>query len=52
LPKAEVRRTTKRKSLLFCTHEGTNVRKVDSWKSQLTDGTEGWIENSAIKEVK
>jgi tetratricopeptide (TPR) repeat protein len=37
-------------------HEGTKVyvqEKVDSWKKiQLTDGTEGWIESSAIKEVK
>jgi SH3-like domain-containing protein len=37
-------------------HEGTKVfvkEKVDNWKKvQLTDGTEGWIENNAIKEVK
>jgi hypothetical protein len=26
--------------------------KVDSWKVQLTDGTEGWIESDAIREVK
>lgn len=37
-------------------HEGTKVfilETLDNWrKIQLTDGTEGWIENSAIKEVK
>lgn len=37
-------------------HEGTKVfveETVDNWKKvQLTDGTEGWIENNAIKEVK
>ncbi len=37
-------------------HEGTKVfvlETLDNWKKiQLTDGTEGWIENSAIKEVK
>ena len=37
-------------------HEGTKVfvlETLDTWKKiQLTDGTEGWIENSAIKEVK
>jgi hypothetical protein len=26
--------------------------KVDSGKVQLTDGTEGWIESNAIREVK
>ncbi len=37
-------------------HEGTKVfvlEALDNWKKiQLTDGTEGWIEKSAIKEVK
>lgn len=37
-------------------HEGTKVyvqEKLDNWKKiQLTDGTKGWIESSAIKEVK
>lgn len=37
-------------------HEGTKVfveESVDNWiKIQLTDGSEGWIEKSAIKEVK
>lgn len=37
-------------------HEGTKVyvlESFDGWdKIQLTDGTEGWIEKSAIKEVK
>ncbi len=37
-------------------HEGTKVyvlEGLDNWKKiQLTDGTQGWIENSAIKEVK
>ena len=37
-------------------HEGTKVfvlEVLDNWKKiQLTDGTEGWIENNAIKEVK
>lgn len=37
-------------------HEGTKVfvkETVDNWKKiQLTDGTEGWIETDAIKEVK
>ena len=37
-------------------HEGTKVfvlETLETWKKiQLTDGTEGWIENSAIKEVK
>lgn len=41
---------------VFILHEGTKVfvkESLDSWKKiQLTDGTEGWIENSAIKEVK
>lgn len=37
-------------------HEGTKVfvkEKVDNWKKvQLTDGTEGWIDSDAIREVK
>jgi tetratricopeptide (TPR) repeat protein len=37
-------------------HEGTKVfvlEALDNWKKiQLTDGTEGWIEKTAIKEVK
>ena len=37
-------------------HEGTKVfvlEALDNWKKiQLTDGTEGWIENNTIKEVK
>jgi tetratricopeptide (TPR) repeat protein len=54
---AEVRsEPQKGSSVIFVLHEGTKVyveEKVDSWKKvQLTDGTEGWIENAAIKEVK
>ena len=41
---------------VFVLHEGTKVfveEVLDNWKKiQLTDGTEGWIESSAIKEVK
>lgn len=41
---------------IFILHEGTKVyvlQSLDNWKKvQLTDGSEGWIENSAIKEVK
>lgn len=37
-------------------HEGTKVfvlETLNDWKKvQLTDETEGWIESSAIKEVK
>ncbi|HEY6142262.1 MAG TPA: SH3 domain-containing protein, partial [Flavobacterium sp.] len=37
-------------------HEGTKVfvlETLENWKKvQLTDGTEGWIEKTAIKEVK
>jgi hypothetical protein len=37
-------------------HEGAKLyvqEKVDNWKKvQLTDGTEGWIESNAIREVK
>lgn len=43
-------------SVVFVLHEGTKVfveEEVDNWeKVQLTDGTEGWIEKHAIKEVK
>lgn len=54
---AEVRSEPKKGSpVIFLLHEGTKVYvedKADSWKKvQLTDGTEGWIENAAIKEVK
>ena len=41
---------------LFLLHEGTKLfveEIIGKWKKiQLTDGTEGWIESSAIKEVK
>ncbi len=41
---------------IFTLHEGTKVfvlETLDNWKKiQLTDGTEGWIEKKAIKEVK
>jgi tetratricopeptide (TPR) repeat protein len=41
---------------VFTIHEGTKVfilETLDNWrKIQLTDGTEGWIEKTAIKEVK
>lgn len=41
---------------VFVLHEGTKVfveDVLDGWKKiQLTDGTEGWIEGSTIKEVK
>lgn len=43
-------------SNIFVLHEGTKVfveETLDNWKKiQLTDGTEGWIEKNAIKEVK
>lgn len=43
-------------SSIFILHEGTKVyveETLDNWKKiQLTDGTEGWIESKAIKEVK
>ena len=33
--------------------EGVKNYFIGKWKKiQLTDGTEGWIESSAIKEVK
>lgn len=41
---------------IFVLHEGTKVfvfETIGRWKKiQLTDGTEGWIESSAIREVK
>ena len=41
---------------VFTLHEGTKVfvmETLENWKKiQLTDGTDGWIEKSAIKEVK
>ncbi|WP_035669195.1 tetratricopeptide repeat protein [Flavobacterium sp. 83] len=41
---------------IFVLHEGTKVfvqETLENWKKiQLTDGTEGWIESNAIKEVK
>lgn len=41
---------------IFVLHEGTKVfvqEKLENWKKvQLTDGTEGWIDGDAIKEVK
>jgi len=40
----------------FILHEGTKVfvlEALDNWKKiQLTDGTEGWIDKNAIREVK
>jgi tetratricopeptide (TPR) repeat protein len=41
---------------IFTLHEGTKVfilESLNNWrKIQLTDGTEGWIDKGAIKEVK
>lgn len=46
----------KASNTIFTLHEGTKVfikDTLDNWrKIQLTDGTEGWIEKTAIKEVK
>jgi hypothetical protein len=46
----------KASNTLFTLHEGTKVfvlETLENWrKIQLTDGTEGWIEKTAIKEVK
>jgi SH3-like domain-containing protein len=43
-------------SAIFVLHEGTKVfvqETLVNWKKiQLTDGTEGWIDSNAIKEVK
>lgn len=54
---AEVRsEPQKASSSIFILHEGTKVyveETLQNWKKiQLTDGTEGWIDSSAIKEVK
>jgi tetratricopeptide (TPR) repeat protein len=54
---AEVRSEPQNASgTVFVLHEGTKVyveETLESWKKiQLTDGTEGWIESKAIKEVK
>jgi len=46
----------KASNTVFTLHEGTKIfilETLDNWrKIQLTDGTEGWIDKSAIKEVK
>ena len=46
----------KASNTVFTLHEGTKVfvqETLENWKKiQLTDGTEGWIEKTAIKEVK
>ncbi len=46
----------KSSNTIFSLHEGTKVfvlETLNNWnKIQLTDGTEGWIEKNAIKEVK
>ncbi|PKB16847.1 tetratricopeptide repeat protein [Flavobacterium sp. 5] len=43
-------------SSVFILHEGTKVyveETLNNWKKiQLTDGTEGWIDSKAIKEIK
>ena len=53
LVKSEPQRAS---NTVFTLHEGTKVfvlETIDNWKKiQLTDGTEGWIEKTAIKEVK
>ncbi len=53
LVKSEPQRAS---NTIFTLHEGTKVfvlETLNSWKKiQLTDGTEGWIEKNAIKEVK
>ncbi|QBN19434.1 tetratricopeptide repeat protein [Flavobacterium nackdongense] len=53
LVKSEPQRAS---NTVFTLHEGTKVfvrETLDNWrKIQLTDGTEGWIEKTAIKEVK
>jgi tetratricopeptide (TPR) repeat protein len=54
---AEVRSEPQKASnATFVLHEGTKVyvlEKLGNWKKiQLTDGTEGWIDGNAIKEVK
>jgi uncharacterized protein YgiM (DUF1202 family) len=46
----------KASNTIFTLHEGTKVfikETLENWKKiQLTDGTEGWIEKTAIREVK
>lgn len=46
----------KASNTVFTLHEGTKVfvlETLDNWKKiQLTDGTEGWIDKSAVREVK
>jgi len=46
----------KASTAIFVLHEGTKVfvaETLENWKKiQLTDGTEGWIDSGAIKEVK
>lgn len=46
----------KASNTVFTLHEGTKVfvlESLENWrKIQLTDGTEGWIEKTGIKEVK
>ena len=53
LVKSEPQRAS---NTVFTLHEGTKVfvlETLDNWKKiQLTDGTEGWIEKSAVREVK
>ncbi|WP_264566162.1 tetratricopeptide repeat protein [Flavobacterium sp. N3904] len=54
---AEVRSEPQKASAsIFILHEGTKVyveETLENWKKiQLTDGTEGWIDSSTIKEVK
>ncbi|MNR52672.1 Bacterial SH3 domain protein [compost metagenome] len=43
-------------SAIFLLHEGAKVyvtETLQNWKKiELTDGTEGWIDSSTIKEVK
>lgn len=53
LVKSEPQNTS---NTVFTLHEGTKVfilETLNNWrKIQLTDGTEGWIDKNAIKEVK
>ena len=53
LVKSEPQNTS---NTVFTLHEGTKVfilESLNNWrKIQLTDGTEGWIDKNAIKEVK
>ena len=43
-------------SEVFLLHEGAKVflhESIENWvKIELTDGSEGWIENSAVRSVK